>query len=703
MSRPEVDQARPKIEKVVYKFLGYSEPHAEAAAVSCFVKGYDRKKITDKLSRYVDDRKARKLTDNLVDVFDDLRRSFRKEKEHESSGGSSSRSSRKRYTEDVKENGEGREGKKAKKAEKAEKETKKEVEVTVVEESPIPGPEKPSPGMLTAMQIKDMMANAQKMIEERKKQLNLLTQAGQFPAQLSPQMQLSSEYQVALHTEAMEKAKKAAEIQARIQAQLQAKPNLLLAVGPGTAAVAATAGAASGKPSASAQSAGPVALILDDEGRTVDATGRAIHIPVHTPTLKANIRAKRREEFKQVQDKPPEEFSDASSFFDARLQLKSAQRVKRKFRFVDQGRYIQLAQRVRTKAQLEKLQKEIFQVAKKTGIQSAAKLALIAPKSVVASDEIPDVEWWDAVVLRNESYTSLDQNPTKNPDGTPGERFDGVTNLVEHPIQLNPPADTSADVPIPVMLTKKERKKLRRMTRRETWKEKQEKIRLGLNSVEEPKMRMSNLMRVLGMEAVQDPTKIEAQVRTQMAKRQKDHEDANAARKLTREQRSDKKIKKLTEDTTVGVHVAVYRVRDLSSPAKKFKVETNCQQLLMTGTVVLYRECSVVVVEGGPKQQKKYRRLMLHRIKWEEDGGGGGKGKEKDKEGGEASAARGGGGVNACVLVWEGTTKERSFGEMKFKLCPAETFAREHFKKHGVEHYWDLAYTQAIMEASAAE
>ena len=47
--------------------------------------------------------------------------------------------------------------------------------------------------------------------------------------------------------------------------------------------------------------------------------------------------------------------------------------------------------------------------------------------------------------------------------------------------------------------------------------------------------------------------------------------------------------------------------------------------------------------------------------------------------------------------------KERSFGEMKFKLCPTETFAREQFKKAGVEHYWDLAYSGAVLEAAQGE
>ena len=69
---------------------------------------------------------------------------------------------------------------------------------------------------------------------------------------------------------------------------------------------------------------------------------------------------------------------------------------------------------------------------------------------------------------------------------------------------------------------------------------------------------MANLMRVLGTEAVMDPTKMEKHVREQMAKRLKTHQDANEQRKLTPEQRKEKKIKKLKEDTSTGVQVAIY-------------------------------------------------------------------------------------------------------------------------------------------------
>ena len=49
-------------------------------------------------------------------------------------------------------------------------------------------------------------------------------------------------------------------------------------------------------------------------------------------------------------------------------------------------------------------------------------------------------------------------------------------------------------------------------------------------------------MRVLGSEAVQDPSKVEAYVRKQMESRKRAHEAANASRKLTREQARFKRI-----------------------------------------------------------------------------------------------------------------------------------------------------------------
>lgn len=60
----------------------------------------------------------------------------------------------------------------------------------------------------------------------------------------------------------------------------------------------------------------PRALILDQSGRTVDAAGRAIQLTSRMPTLKANIRAKKAEQFKI--EKPTEDLNE-SKYFDPRV------------------------------------------------------------------------------------------------------------------------------------------------------------------------------------------------------------------------------------------------------------------------------------------------------------------------------------------------------------------------------------------------
>ena len=151
------------------------------------------------------------------------------------------------------------------------------------------------------------------------------------------------------------------------------------------------------------------------------------------------------------------------------------------------------------------------------------------------------------------------------------------------------------------------------------------------------------------------------------------------------------------ENTSLGVHVCVYRVKDLSDPAVKFKLEANCNQLHMTGVVVLCKNLNVIAVEGGPKQQRKFKRLMLNRIKWANlekkksyqivDQ------QQSDQAGEEAVKEK-----NSCALIWEGMVKNKNFGTIMFKMCPTASFARDYFKKLGVEHYWDIAQSDVILQ-----
>ncbi|EDS26491.1 Trisn small nuclear ribonucleoprotein [Culex quinquefasciatus] len=663
LSRRELDELRPSLNKIVYKVLGETDSSVLSTLESNLHNGFDRRKLIDKLSSFVDGKKASRLSDKVEDFLDGMKTSS-----HRSKKRSHDEDPRERDTKKVKTKYEddGRKGSGEERASRKEGNGSKEV----VREPP--KEERVSALNASSNQIKMMMENAQKEIEERKKKLESIKAAKAPPASaVAAAAAVSAKISAAAAVSAAavpaapavpidsDRSRKIAQLQEQIRAKLS---GTLAAVLP---------------PIIQDK---PKPLILDAEGRTVDGSGQAVEVPKLTPTLKANIRAKKRETTKSHQaEKHHQEESAEAHFFDDRITVKPAVRNKRALRFHEPGKFQQLAERLRMKSQLEKLQNEISQIARKTGISSATKLALIAPKADTHSNEVPQMEWWDSVIL-------TDDLNTLNKEGKISIRESAITNLIEHPTQMRPPNESSRPVYLPVFLTKKERKKLRRQNRREAWKEEQEKIRLGLEPPPEPKLRISNLMRVLGTEAVQDPTKIEAHVREQMAKRQKAHEEANAARKLTDDQRRDKKVRKMKEDTSLGVHVTVYRIRDLhDQQAKKFKVETNAKQLFMTGVCILFRDCCVVVVEGGPKQQKRYRRLLLHRIKWEED-------LVKNADGNEVP--------NSCVMVWEGTAQRRHFGEFKYKSFPMEKSAREFFQKHHVEHYWDLAYSGAVLEAS---
>ncbi|XP_034030593.1 U4/U6 small nuclear ribonucleoprotein Prp3 isoform X1 [Thalassophryne amazonica] len=691
MSKREAEELRPWVERTVKKVLGFSEPTVVTAALHCVGKGLDKRKTTDQLRPFLDE-SAGGFVERLFEALEETRRGSKEQNRKRDLKDAFSNETETRVVRETSETGDGTPAKR-----------KRVPRFQEVEEpEAIPATPTENPGMLTKMQIKQMMEAATKQIEERKKQLSFSSSTTPLQLDNIPVSRLLGAAAAAsmggasiapsqaanFMNDAIEKARKAAELQARIQSQLSMKPNILGALGntgpQNLVALANLHAMGIAPPKVEIKEVNkPTPLILDEMGRTVDASGKEIELTHRMPTLKANIRAVKREQFRQQLKEKPGDDLESTSYFDNRVLITPAQRPRRTFKFHEQGRFEKIAQRIRTKAQLEKLQNEIAQAAKKTGIQASTKLALIAPKKELGEGEVPNIEWWDSYILLS--------NIVITPESTFDQmEFFGVTNLVEHPAQMSPPVDTDKPVTLGVYLTKKEQKKLRRQTRREGQKELQEKVRLGLMPPPEPKVRISNLMRVLGTEAVQDPTKVEAHVRAQMAKRQKAHEEANAARKLTAEQRKEKKAKMLKEDLTNGVHIAVYRIRNLQNPAKKFKVEANANQLYLTGTVVLHKDVNLVVVEGGPKSQKKFKRLMMHRIKWEEHN------TKRDDPDGDDDTKRN----NKCWLIWEGTAKERSFGEMKFKQCPTENMAREHFKKHNTEHYWDLALSQSVLDST---
>lgn len=380
----------------------------------------------------------------------------------------------------------------------------------------------------------------------------------------------------------------------------------------------------------------------------------------------------------------PKERNDPTRnpYFDPDLGMKyiaPKPRPSKPLQFSEQGKWIEMGNQIRAEKMVEQLRQQIAERAKAAGMEE--ELELVSDR-VLKKEPPPEVEWWDRdffvkPVLGQEQIYDYNQLSF--------DEVSGITAYIQHPIPIRPPFERNKVVVKPLMLTKKERKKLRRQRRAELLKEKQEKIRLGLLPPEQAKVKLSNLMRVLGNEAVQDPTQIEAQVRQQVADRKRAHEQQNAERKLTEDERRDKKRRKQTEDVKQhGLMALVFKVRFLNTPQIKFKVEKNASQLALSGIGIINGSFCLVVVEGGPKSIKDYKKLMMRRIQWDTDTQENG-----NKEGSEYLA-------NYCHLAWEGEIHSRSFKGFAFRQCPSELLVRQTLGKSKSEHYWELA--KAIKE-----
>ena len=223
----------------------------------------------------------------------------------------------------------------------------------------------------------------------------------------------------------------------------------------------------------------------------------------------------------------------------------------------------------------------------------------------------------DNEVLINESYESF------------ALKYSKTSTLIQHPVPIKPtpnykPPSEANTSNLKVHLTKRELKRQRKLRRAEKAREQQDLQAAGVIPPPEPRLTLSNFMKVMGENAVLDPSTIEKKVMEQIQARKLKHEKMNEERKLTPKERSLKKQRKLAEDTSGSVTVALFYVMDMSHVYHRTKVDLNAIQSKITGGVL---ECehlgvtgnrtgALVIAEGGPKAIKRFIRLMCVRMKW---------------------------------------------------------------------------------------
>ncbi|KAH0015161.1 U4/U6 small nuclear ribonucleoprotein Prp3, partial [Aureobasidium melanogenum] len=369
-------------------------------------------------------------------------------------------------------------------------------------------------------------------------------------------------------------------------------------------------------------------------------------------------------------------------FYDPSLQ-KQKERKSKQLLFNQKGKFMAQAEALRQQARIEQMAKEMQEQARKKAIEEATEKSFLVPAP-------PDIEWWDEGLVTGGNYENLE---------APGKiNMEVITRYVQHPVLLSAPQDANVPAPKAMYLTKQEQKKVRRQRRMADHKEEQAKIRLGLKAPPPPKVKKSNLMRVLGNEAVKDPTAVEARVNREIAQRAEDHETANSERQLTKEQRLEKLTAQQEADAALGMRVLVFKIDNLSYGKHRFQINKNAEQQALTGITIFHPKMNLVIVEGGSHSINAYKKLMLNRVKWTENAM-----PQSVREGNsEANAAW----LNAfdedgklkdntfnrCQLVFEGEEKQRAFKRwMPYKACETDGEAKDVLSRYKMENMWTLA------------
>ncbi|KAL2109644.1 hypothetical protein VUR80DRAFT_2175 [Thermomyces stellatus] len=362
-------------------------------------------------------------------------------------------------------------------------------------------------------------------------------------------------------------------------------------------------------------------------------------------------------------------------------------RQPRQLIFNQKGKYIQQANALRRQAALEAMKKRIAEQSRKAGIDDELEIE----KNFVVTAP-PSVEWWDEAFIVDKDYTRID-DPAGVKFSTPDTI---ITEYIQHPIPIEPPQDQNTPAPKPMYLTSKEQKKLRRQRRMADLKERQAKERLGLIPAPPPKVKKANLMRVLGEEAVKDPTAVEARVNREIMERKQRHLQANEERKLTKEQRHEKISATQEKDAAKGIHLVVFRINSLANGQHRFKINKNAEQLSLTGICIMHPKFNLVIAEGGEQSIRQYRKLMTNRIDWTENAPSRQSASQngalrhwlqaEDDAGGLKDLS-----LNELKLVFEGQVKVRAFKKWGSRVCETDAEVRDILARHKMENFWSLA------------
>ena len=264
---------------------------------------------------------------------------------------------------------------------------------------------------------------------------------------------------------------------------------------------------------------------------------------------------------------------------------------------------------------------------------------------------VPDYEPWDKELLEIIFSNQEDKDLLKNYSSISEEELSKIItaklssndsklldliSYTQHPTpQVNFIKDKEDSTNLQFVLTKKEKRSLKKIYHEQKRKDEQEKIKLGLMKPKEKKLKYSNMIQLFSNASFSNPSQIYQKVENSYKEREKRMLEENAKNALTKEQKKIKFREKIDKDQEKGLYGYFFKIN------KIYEVENHnrfnswmkifCKKFKISGFLINFfkKNENFAYLEGGQKALNKIQKRIGNKLKIEQNNL---KKKEEDKK-----------------------------------------------------------------------
>ena len=252
---------------------------------------------------------------------------------------------------------------------------------------------------------------------------------------------------------------------------------------------------------------------------------------------------------------------------------------------------------------------------------------------------VPDYEPWDKELLElifnndssllNNFYSLSDEelnnkiiNKLENED----KKLIDMISYTHHPVPLsNDVKDKEDQVNLQFMLTKKEKRSLKKIYQEQKRKDIQEKLKLGLIKPKENKLTYSNMIQLFKNDSIINPSQVYQTVQNSYKEREKRMLEENAKNALTKEQKKLKFRSKIEKDQENGIFGYFFRVNKIYDIGNYMRfnswIKIFCKKYRLVGFMIHFfkQKENFIYLEGGQKALNKINKRIDNKLKIEEN------------------------------------------------------------------------------------